>query len=89
MYVENVGAGAQGNNDPHSPSLSLRLRASPLEEFFQIPRHNAPSLHVGHSLVDGVFKCPELLGLRQQVVGCRFLHFLRQQLKRFYGFFDG
>lgn len=69
--------------------LSLRPRAGQLEEFLQVPWDYPPCFHIDHSVVDGVLQSTEFPGLRQQVIGCRFLHLLRQQLERFYSFFNG
>jgi hypothetical protein len=67
----------------------MRLGSGLLEELFEVPRDYPTGLYVGHSFIDGVPKRTKLPGLSQQIAGRRLLHFLREQLKGFYGFLDG
>ena len=89
MNFENIGTGAQSDNNLHKFFLPRRLCTSLLEKLFQIPRHNPPCLYIGHSFIDRVLERTEFLGLGQEIGGRKLLHFLRQRFQDFHGFLDG
>lgn len=79
----------RARKDRTTCTAPLPLRPSLLEKLVEVPRDHTLGLYVRHPFIDRVLEGPKLLGLGQQIIGRRLLHFLRQQLKSLDSFLDG